>query len=31
MVEKRKGIIEGITAARTQCVELPKACPDARR
>ena len=31
MVENKVGIIEGITAAKTQCVELPKACPEARR
>ena len=31
MVENKVGINDGITAAKTQWVELPNACPDARR
>ena len=31
MVENNVGINDGITAAKTQWVELPNACPDARR
>lgn len=31
IVENNVGISDGIIAAKTQCVELPKACPDARR
>lgn len=31
MVENNVGINDGMIAARSQCVELPKACPDARR
>ena len=31
IVENNVGISDGIIAAKTQCVELPKDCPDARR
>ena len=31
IVENKVGIRDGMIAAKTQCVELPNACPDARR
>ena len=31
IVENKVGINDGMIDAKTQCVELPKDCPDARR